>query len=105
LDDHGRGLVLNASLGGPTTETAIDQAVGRLAEGPRVPSISHPYDARGQTSGEDWATVLATVGFDVKPVGATEFEAAQTLTDECEHRVVDLFDHALLDSPLVLRGE
>ncbi len=104
FDDQCGAIMLNVSLGGPTTEWAIDQALGRLAKGPCVRGMSTPYDSRGQTLTEDYTTVFATVAFEVKSFGAAESEAAQTQPAECEHHVVGFFEQALLCSPLVLTG-
>ena len=66
----------------PATKAAIEQAVGHLAEGEHVTTVSSPYDPRGPTLSDDGQTAFATVAFDIEKVGTEELEAAEAAVQD-----------------------
>jgi putative drug exporter of the RND superfamily len=69
-------------LTSPETRTAIEEAVDKLAHAPHVIAVSSPYNPRGPTVSADEQTAFATVGFDVKKIGSSEFDAAEKAVED-----------------------
>ena len=80
----------------PATQTAIRQAVDRLAEGQHVVGVSSPYDPRGPTISDDGQTAFATVAFDVQKVGPEELAEAERSLQEVRDAGIQVeYDGAL----------
>jgi putative drug exporter of the RND superfamily len=92
-------------LTSPVKKAAIQAAVAELADGPHVIGASSPFDPRGPTVSADEQTAFTTVGFDVKKIGITEYDAAQKAVEDLRDAGVQVeYDGGLGEANLQDKG-